>query len=61
MPGMCLLFVQGAQNWHERCVGGGAWKGGILMIWITGDTHGMVCEVSQMVFAFCVYAILKVI
>ena len=28
---------------------------------ITGDTHGMVCEVSQMVFAFCVYAILKVI
>ena len=28
---------------------------------ITGDTHGMVCEVSQMVFAFCVYAILKVL
>ena len=28
---------------------------------ITGDTHGMVCEVSQMVFAFCVYAILKVV
>ncbi|MBR5001275.1 MAG: adenosylcobinamide-GDP ribazoletransferase, partial [Firmicutes bacterium] len=26
---------------------------------ITGDTHGMVCEVSQMVFAFCVYAILQ--
>ena len=24
---------------------------------ITGDTHGMVCEVSQMVFAFCVYVL----
>ena len=26
---------------------------------ITGDTHGMVCEVSQMVFAFCVYLLTK--
>ncbi|MBO4992034.1 MAG: adenosylcobinamide-GDP ribazoletransferase [Firmicutes bacterium] len=28
---------------------------------ITGDTHGMVCEVSQMVFAFAVYALIQVL
>jgi len=27
---------------------------------ITGDTHGMVCEVSQMVFAFAVYAVTQI-
>ena len=28
---------------------------------ITGDTHGMVCEVSQMVFAFAVYALVQLL
>jgi len=42
------LSVVVLTKWLKKKLGG-----------ITGDTHGMVCEVSQMVFAFCVYVILQ--
>ena len=42
------LSVVALTKWLKKKLGG-----------ITGDTHGMGCEVSQMVFAFCVYAILQ--
>ncbi|MBQ6948095.1 MAG: adenosylcobinamide-GDP ribazoletransferase [Firmicutes bacterium] len=42
------LSVVALTKWLKKKLGG-----------ITGDTHGMVCEVSQMVFAFCVYVLIK--
>ena len=42
------LSVVALTKWLKKKLGG-----------ITGDTHGMVCEVSQMVFAFCVYLLTK--
>jgi len=42
------LSVVALTKWLKKKLGG-----------ITGDTHGMVCEVSQMVFVFCVYVLTK--
>ena len=44
------LSVVMLTRWLKKKLGG-----------ITGDTHGMVCEVSQMVFAFMVYALIQVL
>ena len=44
------LSVVMLTRWLKKKLGG-----------ITGDTHGMVCEVSQMVFTFTVYALIQVL